>query len=181
MDLIFATTTQPKVRKITESQTQSRPSATPMLDDGSKSFDLARQILPSESSNSQSKITSEVNRNVEENAAEHHSIDPCDPDRKICHMYYLVHRKDKKNCPTKVSRCNSCKLKFQIHDVVVVCTQGTREWTDKDGTKKSSSGNIYLHYLSKCLEGNDGEFKFTNIIILKETLKLLPDSALERF
>ena len=116
-----------------------------MLDDGSKSFDIDGKICLAESSNSQTKNTSEVNRNVEENA-EHHSIDPFDPDRKVCCMYYLVHRKDKNNCPAKVSRCNSYKLKFQLH-VVVVHTQGTSEWTDKDGIKKSSSGNIYLHYV----------------------------------
>ena len=53
--------------------------------------------------------------------------------------------------------------------------------TEKGGESKSSSGNVYLHYLKKCLEGHDGEFRFENIIILKETLKLLPASATERF
>ena len=92
-----------------------------------------------------------------------------------------LNRKDKENCHTKVSRCNSCKLMFQNHDVVLVRTQGTRKWTDKNGTQKTNSGNIYVQYLNKCLDGHDSEFKFENIIVLKETMKLLPSSAAERF
>ena len=118
---------------------------------------------------------------MEEGTGNGLSIDPLDPDRSTYRMYYLVHSKDKKSCPANVSRCNACKLLFQTHDVVLVRTQGTREWTDKDGIRKTSTSNVYLHYLSKCLTDFDGAFKFENVIVLKETLKLLPDAAIERF
>ena len=50
----------------------------------------------------------------------------------------------------KVSRCHSCTLKFQSTDIVVVKTQGEREWFDqKQGKLRKSSGNVYLHYLNK--------------------------------
>ena len=81
-----------------------------------------------------------------------------------------------------ISRCQSCKLSFQNLDCVVVRTTGTHEWTDKNsGECKTSTINVYTHFLRKCLEDNDGAFRFENIIVLKDTLKLLPASASEKF
>lgn len=69
----------------------------------------------------------------------------------------------------KVSRCHSCTLKFQSTDIVVVKTQGEREWFDqKQGKLRKSSGNVYLHYLKKCLKEFDITFTFSKTAVLKK-------------
>ena len=76
--------------------------------------------------------------------------DPLNPNLKSLISFVLVHGKDTINCPMEVSRCHSCILKFQSTDIVVVKTQGQREWFDqKQGKLRKSSGNVYLHYLNK--------------------------------
>ena len=108
--------------------------------------------------------------------------DPLDPNRTCLKSFTLVHRKDKINCPTKITRCHSCKLRFEDADIVLVKTQGEREWFDKkNGKSRKSSGNVYIHYLRKCLEEYDLTFNFSYVIVLKETLKHLPVKAVDKF
>ena len=103
------------------------------------------------------------------------------PNRKSLKSFILVHRKDKINSPMKVSRYHSCTLKFQSTDIVVVKTQGEREWFDqKQGKLRKSLGNVYLHYLKKHLKEFDLTFTFSKIVVLKETIKLLPTNAVNK-
>ena len=41
--------------------------------------------------------------------------------------------------------------------------------------------NVYLHYLQTCFKGYDGKFRFESVVVLKETMSWLPESANERF
>ena len=38
-----------------------------------------------------------------------------------------------------------------------------------------------MHYLQSCLKGCDGKFRFVSVVVLKETISRLPESASERF
>lgn len=78
--------------------------------------------------------------------------DPLNPERQINNDFYLVHRRDHKNCPAKTKRCYSCKRLFTDTDWVVVKTDGEREYTNNQGKVIKSHGNVYLHYLSGCLK-----------------------------
>ena len=54
-----------------------------------------------------------------------------------------------------------------------------REITDKDGNQKKYTGNIYLHYLTKCLKSYDQKFDFLKANVPKRTQELLPARAVE--
>ena len=109
-------------------------------------------------------------------------MDPLDPMRAETHMYHLVHREDTKNCPRQVKRCEQCRFQFTNADIVIVRTNGVREFTcPKTGKLRKQSANVYLHYLRSCLKGYDGKFQFPAIVVLRDTLKLLPDSSIEKF
>ena len=89
------------------------------------------------------------------------AVDPLNPFRIETHLYHLVHREDTKNCPRQVARCEQCRFNFTNADTVFVCTNGVREFTGpKTGKQRRQSGNIYLHYLKKCLEGHDDKLLF---------------------
>ena len=170
IDLLFGTSSPKKVCSVGESNNDliKIQSTKDMY-----STKKAPLILPAvETSTSKTNAGEEI---------ENEPFDPLDPDRIISTLYHLVHKNDENNCPLSVKRCNSCKLLFQSHDVVLVKTKGTREWTDKKGMKKVSNGNIYLHYLRKCLTDHDRKFQFTNVIVLKATSNNLPESAVEKF
>lgn len=102
-----------------------------------------------------------------------------DPDRQQSGEYQLVHREDTKSCPKSVSRCQQCRIAFQSSDVVLIKTTGVREITDKDGKQKRYMGNIYLHYLTKCLKSYDQKFDFLKVNAPKKTQELLPARAVE--
>eukprot|EP00794_Sanderia_malayensis_P005835 gene5835-6532_t len=102
-----------------------------------------------------------------------------DPDRQQSGEYQLVHRDDTKSCPKSVSRCQQCRIAFQSSDVVLIKTTGVREITDKDGKQKRYTGNIYLHYLTKCLMSYDQKFDFVKVNVPKGTQELLPAHAVE--
>ena len=109
-------------------------------------------------------------------------MDPLDPMRTETHMYHLVHREDTKNCPRQVKRCEQCRFQFTNADIVIVRTNGVREFTcPKTGKLRKQSANVYLHYLRSCLKGYDGKFQFPAIVVLRDTLKLLPDSSIVKF
>ncbi|XP_065060451.1 uncharacterized protein LOC135687737 [Rhopilema esculentum] len=107
-------------------------------------------------------------------------IDPLNPDRKVAKVFQLVHRCDQKNCPASVKRCQSCKRAFTSSDLVIVKTEGTREWTTANGKQRSSTGNIYVHYLRSCLLDYQQNFEFSIITVSKQTLQLLPENAKAR-
>jgi len=94
-----------------------------------------------------------------------------DPDRATSNSYEIVVRGG--NCPKSVKRCESCKFPFNKFDKVLVKTVGVREFTDKNGHKKSATGNVYFHYLSKCLREHDHNFSFSKITVPAETQNLL--------
>ena len=99
--------------------------------------------------------------------------DALNPDRIKGQLYELVYRDDNKTCPKAVSRCEQCRVAFNNSDIVLVKTAGVRERTDKSGKIVKHTGNVYLHYLTKCLRSYDQQFSF-NAITVKRTLSFLP-------
>ena len=92
-------------------------------------------------------------------------LDPLNPFRVKETEYRLVHRDDPKNCPKRVTRCES-----------------KREFTNpKSGKQECRMGNVYLHYLRKCLEEYDTKFSFSAVKVLKEKLDLLPAGSMIKF
>ncbi len=108
-------------------------------------------------------------------------MDPLNPDRHLEKQFLLVHQSDSKNCPSSVKRCQSCKRMFTASDWVVVRTEGIREWTAANGKQKSSSGNIYIHYLRSCLMEYQQSFVFAMVTVPKSTLSYLPQEAAIKF
>lgn len=90
--------------------------------------------------------------------------------------YILVLRSDHKLCPKKVQRCQQCLHSFTDADKFVIKTTGVREITDKSGNKKTFPGNIYLHFLTKCLKAYDQMFSFSMIVVPNETKEQLNDN-----
>jgi len=88
-----------------------------------------------------------------------------DPDREQMEQYHLVFRSDHKLCPKKVQRCQQCRHAFTDSDKFVIKTPGVRELTDKFGKKQIFPGNIYLHFLTKCLIGYDNKFDYVMIVV----------------
>ena len=107
--------------------------------------------------------------------------DPFNPQRTVAQKYDLVHRKDTKLCPKKVTTCQSCPTSFRQSDVVLIKTYGTREFTDKSGKQKLVNGNIYLHFLQKCHKKFDKNFSYQLVHLPLKTQELCPKSALECF
>ena len=108
-------------------------------------------------------------------------FDPLDPMRAAnAKQYDLVYRKDKTNCPKQVKRCESCKFQFNVSHVVLVRTMVNRSWTDKNGNKRNTSGNVYLHYLITCLKDHDDDFSFNKVTVLKEAINRLPDDSKQK-
>ena len=103
------------------------------------------------------------------------------PDRKTSVRYDLVHRSDTKNCPKKVSVCNSCPIPYGPQDIALVRTTGTREFITKSGKEKQVSGNIYIHFLDKCLKKQTKEFSYKFIHVSKKTQELCGAKAVESF
>ncbi|XP_066934513.1 uncharacterized protein [Clytia hemisphaerica] len=106
--------------------------------------------------------------------------DPLDPDRPVRNQFYLVHRSDPKNCPPKVKRCEVCKRNFSVGDWTVVKTEGYRNYTDKKGKENTAFGNVYIHFLTGCLNDHQQNFDFGQIVVLKETLKRLPANSAQK-
>ena len=102
--------------------------------------------------------------------------------RTETNLYHLVHRDDTKNCPQKVTRFEYCKVLFTNANTVLIKAKGKREFTcPKTGKDKCHIVNVYLHYLQSCLKGYDGNFRLESVVVLKETMSRLPESASERF
>ena len=47
--------------------------------------------------------------------------------------------------------------------------------TDKAGSNKKFSGNVYMHYLTKCLREYDLNFTFKMVSVPKGTQEKLPE------
>ena len=52
---------------------------------------------------------------------------------------------------------------------------GVRERTGKSGKIVKYTGNLYLHFLTKCLSEYDQKFTFSAITVPARTLKFLPE------
>jgi len=91
-----------------------------------------------------------------------------DPDRATVNPFLLVRRNDYDNCPKKVKRCEACKILFTT-DIVVIKTSGEREFTDKKGKKNHQHGNVYIHYLTKCIRQYDPMFTFSQLVVPEST------------
>ena len=100
-----------------------------------------------------------------------------DPDREVQQQYLLVYRDDTKLCPKSVQRCEQCRLAFSSRpDFPVVKTVGIRERTEKSGERKKYSGNIYIHFVRKCLRSYNLNFCFDMVKVPQRTLTRLPNS-----
>ena len=64
---------------------------------------------------------------------------------------------------------------------MLVKTVGVRERTDKTGKIVKYTGNVYLHYLTKCLKEFDQRFSFSAITVPARTLSFLPEGSHESF
>ena len=63
-----------------------------------------------------------------------------------------------------------------MNDKCVIKTVGAREVTDDSGKRKTYTGNIYLHFLKKCLESYDFNFDFNQVIVPEKTKDQTPES-----
>ena len=82
----------------------------------------------------------------------------------------------------KVTTYEYWKILFTNVDIVLIKTKGKRQFTcPKTGKEKCHVVKVYLDYLQSCLKGCDGKFRFDSVILLKETISRLPESANERF
>ena len=72
-------------------------------------------------------------------------------------------------CPKAVKRCESCRYQFTGVDIIVVKITGEREYMDKNIKLVKQLGNVYLHYLRKCLKELYQEFEFQSLIVPKCT------------
>ena len=104
------------------------------------------------------------------------------PDRKIDTDYQLVHRSDTKSCPKSVKRCQVCNRSFSEADIVIIKTQGVREYhCSKTGKEKRSQGNIYIHFLTKCLTTHDKNYKVENVRVPHCTSEKLASNVLQYY
>ena len=71
-------------------------------------------------------------------------------------------------------------MAFNAPDILLVKTVGVREITDKTGSKKKFSGNIYLHYLTKCLRQYGLNFNFRMVSVPKRIQEKLPEGGPEQ-
>ena len=78
-----------------------------------------------------------------------------------------------------MQRCEQCRVAFQQADIVLVKTVGVRERTDKSGKLVKYMGNVYLHFLTKCLKEFDQSFKFSAVTVPSKTLTFLPHGSRE--
>ena len=90
--------------------------------------------------------------------------------------YNFCLRCDTKSCLPSVSRCQQCRTTFGSADIAVVKTSEERERYGKKG-EAMKYGNIYLHFLTKCLKQHDSNFAFEKIAVTKNTQDSLPDSV----
>lgn len=96
-----------------------------------------------------------------ENAVDEEDLSFLNPDRLQMNQYQLVLWSDNKLYLKSVRRCHQCKKLFvDISDLFVIKTFGMQNVTEKSGTIKKYTGNIYLHYIQKCLYNWDSEFYF---------------------
>lgn len=70
-------------------------------------------------------------------------------------------------------------MAFQQADIVLVKTTGVRERTGKSGKFVKYTGNVYLHFLTKCLKEFDQRFSFSAITVPSKTLTFLRDGSRE--
>lgn len=89
-------------------------------------------------------------------------------------------RPTKQSFPTTVQRCQECRISFMPQDFVGVKTTSDREYTDKNGQKKKSFGNVYLHYITTCLKEFDQNFNFNSINVPKGTQNHLKPSEIHK-
>jgi hypothetical protein len=81
-----------------------------------------------------------------------------DPERISGKQYELVSRDDSKLCPKSLQRCEQCRVSFNQADKVLVKSVGIRERTHKAGKVVTYSGNVYFHFLTKCLREYNHKF-----------------------
>ena len=97
------------------------------------------------------------------------------PDRPQMNQYQLVLWSDNKLCPKSVRRCEQCKKPFvETSDKFVLKTFGMQEVTEKCGTIKKYTGNIYLHYIRKSLYNWDSGFCFGAVNVPERTKEKTP-------
>ena len=105
--------------------------------------------------------------------SDENKLDFPDPDREVQQQYLLVYRDDTKLCPKSVQRCEQCRLAFSSPpDFLVVKSRKNR----KVGRKKKYSGNIYIHFVRKCLRSYNLNFRFDMVKVPQRTLTRLPNS-----
>ena len=60
-------------------------------------------------------------------------------------------------------------------------TVANRSWTGRNGNKRNTSANVYLHYQITCLKDHYGDyFSFNKVTVFKETLNWLTDNSKQK-
>ena len=116
----------------------------------------------------------------DENNSENSSdcIELYGPDRTIGKKYHLHLRADTKNVPKRVKRCTACQRLFSDQDVVLIKTQGIRQYfCSKAGKGRSSEGKIYLHFLNSCVKEYDSSYMPEKVVVSEGTASQLPKAA----
>eukprot|EP00794_Sanderia_malayensis_P010551 gene10551-11671_t len=108
------------------------------------------------------------------------AIDVFDPFRVNNTMYTLVHRNNKSMFPLSVKRCEECKIAFITADVIAVKPTAVRELINNYGKRQKQTGNIYLHYLKKCLKVHNQKFEFNAVTVPSQTKKHLSDAQMAK-
>ena len=117
--------------------------------------------------------TSDAEEDAEDPEAEE-DLSFLDPFRVKEKQYFLVHRKDKKNCPPNTTRCESCKIAFDSTDQALIKSSAIRDITcRKTGKQTKKSGNVYFHNLWKCANDHDRGFQYCKVTCLKTTYAFL--------
>ena len=110
-------------------------------------------------------------------SSDENKLDFPNPKREVQQHYLLVYRDDTRLCPKSVQRCEQCRLAFSSPaDFLVVTTVGIRIRTEKSRERKKYSGNIYIHFVGKCLRSYNLNFRFDMVKVPQRTLTRLPNS-----
>ncbi|PFX17680.1 hypothetical protein AWC38_SpisGene17985 [Stylophora pistillata] len=130
---------------------------------------------PTAQSAAQPKTVTPVQKSTSNN--KNAAVNFLDLDRISGKQYELVSRDDNKLCPRAVQRCKQCRVSFNQADIVLVKSVGVRERTDKSGKVVRYTGNVYFHFLTKCLKEYDQKFEFSAITVPSRTLQFLSDGG----
>ena len=79
-----------------------------------------------------------------------------------------------------VTMCEQCRVAFNQSNTVVVKSVEVRQRTNKYGKIVKYTGNLHLHFLTKCFKEYDLNFTFKAVTVSTRTLGFLPTGSKEK-